>query len=197
MELVPAALTSVAPAGVGDRVCLDLVQLLRTGEGVLVGSSAKLLALVHAETLETGFVPARPFRVNAGPVHAYVRMADGSTKYLSEVRAGDQVLVVGPRPASTLTSTAETPQSWPVRAVTVGRCKIEPRPLLMVSFDAGGAEGQLFLQQAETVRLVSGDGGGGGAVSVTNLGQGDVVLVQRSARGTHVGRAISARVTEL
>jgi 3-dehydroquinate synthase II len=39
---------------------------------VLVGSSAKALCLVHGETLATPFVPARPFRVNAGPVHSYV-----------------------------------------------------------------------------------------------------------------------------
>lgn len=47
------------PGGVGDRVCVDLIQSLSHGEGMLVGSSAKLLALVHAETFETGFVPAR------------------------------------------------------------------------------------------------------------------------------------------
>lgn len=33
----------------------------------------------------------RPFRVNAGPVHSYALLADGSTKYLSELAAGDQV----------------------------------------------------------------------------------------------------------
>lgn len=52
------------------------------------------LALVHAETVESGFVPPRPFRVNAGPVHSYVLMADESTKYLSELKAGDVVLGV-------------------------------------------------------------------------------------------------------
>jgi 3-dehydroquinate synthase II len=111
------------------------------------------------------------------------------------------------------------------RAVTVGRCKVEPRPLLIVSFacddsiganggssgsggsDGGGGSGervtgQLFLQQAETVRLVrasigGGGGDGDGAISVTALAPGDVILVRRSAQGTHVGRAISATVTEL
>ena len=53
--------------------------------GCLLGSSAKLLALVLAETAASGYVPPRPFRVNAGPVHQYVLMADGSTRYLSEV----------------------------------------------------------------------------------------------------------------
>ena len=36
---------------------------------------------------------ARPFRVNAGPVHSYVLMADGSTKYLSGI-----IQVINPNP---------------------------------------------------------------------------------------------------
>ena len=44
-------------------------------EGALVGSAATELALVMGETVASGFVPPRPFRVNAGPVHAYVLMA--------------------------------------------------------------------------------------------------------------------------
>lgn len=51
--------TRTTEGGVGDRVCVDLIQSLKAGEGMLVGSSAKMLALVHAETFETGFVPAR------------------------------------------------------------------------------------------------------------------------------------------
>lgn len=52
------------------------------------------LVLIHAETVESGFVPPRPFRVNAGPVHSYVLMADQSAKYLSELKPGDVVLGV-------------------------------------------------------------------------------------------------------
>jgi 3-dehydroquinate synthase class II len=72
-----------------------------------------------------------------------------------------------------------------------------------------GATGQLFLQQAETVRLVrpnsatttSGSStddkhGGAAAVSVTALQPGDRILVRSVSRGTHVGRAIAAVVTE-
>lgn len=33
---------------------------------------------------------SRPFRINAGPVHSYALLGDGSTKYLSELCAGDQ-----------------------------------------------------------------------------------------------------------
>ena len=55
-----------------------------------------MLCLVLGETAVSGYVPPRPFRVNAGPVHQYVLMADppGATKYLSEVVAGDTVLAV-------------------------------------------------------------------------------------------------------
>lgn len=60
MVLLSSALvTGAKEAGVGDRVCVDLIQNLGEGEGMLLGSSAKTLALVHAETFETGFVPAR------------------------------------------------------------------------------------------------------------------------------------------
>lgn len=59
VALSPARITGTKEGGVGDRVCVDLIQNLGAGEGMLVGSSAKLLALVHAETFETGFVPAR------------------------------------------------------------------------------------------------------------------------------------------
>lgn len=59
MTLCAARVTGIREGGVGDRVCVDLIQSLGAGEGMLVGSSAKLLALVHAETFETGFVPAR------------------------------------------------------------------------------------------------------------------------------------------
>lgn len=33
----------------GDRVCVDLCSLLRPGEGMLVGSFARALFLVHSE----------------------------------------------------------------------------------------------------------------------------------------------------
>jgi hypothetical protein len=35
--------------GMGDRVCVDLCSLLRPGEGMLVGSFARALFLVHSE----------------------------------------------------------------------------------------------------------------------------------------------------
>jgi 3-dehydroquinate synthase II len=170
--LLTAVVTSVSSGGVGDRVCIDLIQLLKDGEGLFIGSSAKLLALVHGETFEGEYVPSRPFRVNAGPVHSYVLMADGSTKYLSELRAGDCVKVVDGTGGGVSDGKSGEQGALKWRAVTVGRCKIESRPTLIVSYKYTSAprvpdplnqnhaaiskvfEGQIFLQQAETVRLI-------------------------------------------
>ena len=174
--------TAVASGGVGDRVALDFTSLLRVGEGALVGSSAKLLSLVHGETLQGALVPARPFRVNAGPVHSYVLLADETTKYLDEIRPGDQVLI--------------TDAQGSQRSLTVGRCKVEPRPLLLISFESDGASGQVFLQQAETVRVMVEGEAGLEPRSVTDLRVGDRLRLRRTAMGTHVGRAIRARVEE-
>ncbi len=182
ITLEQAEITAVVDGGVADRVALDFTTLLGHDEGCLVGSSAKALVLVHGETVPSGFVPPRPFRVNAGPVHAYVLMADGGTKYLSEVCAGDRVLVarVG---------------GGCGRAAVVGRCKTETRPMLRVEFaTAANATGQVFLQQAETVRIAR--EAHTGPLPVTCASASDHILVRCTDRGTHVGRQIDARVDE-
>jgi 3-dehydroquinate synthase II len=170
--LLTAVVTGVSSGGIGDRVCIDLIQLLRDGEGLFIGSSAKLLALVHGETFEGEYVPSRPFRVNAGPVHSYVLMADGSTKYLSELKAGDSVKVVDGTGGGVTDGKSGQQGALKWRAVTVGRCKIESRPTLIVTYKFTSTshvsdplnqnhdlmnkvfQGQIFLQQAETVRLI-------------------------------------------
>ena len=131
-----------------DRICVDLVQTLRPEEGCWIGSSAKVLTLVLSEAAASQFVPTRPFRVNAGPVHSYILMADNSTKYLSELQPADLVQVYNSR-----TNTS--------RAVAVGCIKQEVRPCVLVELQQqhengeawATAVGQVFLQQAETVRL--------------------------------------------
>ena len=71
-----------------------------------------------------------------------------------------------------------------------------PRPLLLISFEVDGAQGQVFLQQAETVRVIVESEGELQARSVTEIKAGDRLRVRRTAKGTHVGRAISASVEE-
>ena len=53
-----------------DRVCVDLASMLSPGEGMLVGSFARALFLVHSECEASDYINSRPFRVNAGAVGA-------------------------------------------------------------------------------------------------------------------------------
>ena len=102
--------TEIAAVGIGDRVCVDLIDTLELGEGLLVGSTANAMVMVHGETVPSEYVPTRPFRVNAGAVHSYCLMADQTTKYLSELVSGDKVSVINLRGT--------------LRHSTVGRVKI-------------------------------------------------------------------------
>lgn len=47
---------------------MDLCSNMAPGEGLLVGSFARGLFLVHSECAESAYINSRPFRVNAGPV---------------------------------------------------------------------------------------------------------------------------------
>lgn len=184
VEAAPAALQAlevveVSPAGMGDRVCVDLTSLLEVGEGMLVGSASRCLLLVHGETLASEFVPARPFRVNAGAVHAYVEGVAGRRPYLSDLAAGDRVTVVA--------------SSGARREVTIGRLKVERRPLLLVRVKDATSDGQLFLQQAETVRLVGADHE---PIAVTDLEPGQRILGVLGDAARHLGSAIPANAEE-
>jgi len=177
-SLVEARVTAVRPVGVADRACLDTASLLAEDEGVLTGNASGGLLLVASEARESGYVAARPFRVNAGGVHAYVLAPHGKTRYLSELRAGDEVLAV--RPDGT------------ARRVVLGRVKIERRPMLLVS--AQTAEGRTIsalLQNAETIHLV----GPQGTKSVVALAPGDIILA-RLEGGRHFGMSVDETVVE-
>lgn len=179
VELVPVKVTKVEPASMGDRVCVDTCSMFELGEGLLVGSQSNSMFLVHSETLESEYVAARPFRVNAGPVHAYVMVPGGKTRYLSELSAGDEVLAVNAK--------GET------RSLVVGRAKIEKRPLMLVEAEHDGKEIRTLLQNAETINLVDKDGK---AVSVTKLKPGDEVLAYREDVGRHFGVKIKETIEE-
>ena len=170
--------TEIAAVGIGDRVCVDLIDTLELGEGLLVGSTANAMVMVHGETVPSEYVPTRPFRVNAGAVHSYCLMADQTTKYLSELVSGDKVSVINLRGT--------------LRHSTVGRVKIEKRPFLLVKYSDGRVSGQAALQQAETIRLV----GDEGLVSVTNINVGDRVLTRMSTGMRHIGRELDGVMNE-
>jgi len=179
LELVPARVTAVRPVGMGDRACVDTSSLMSVGEGMLVGSQAGGMFLVHSETLPSEFVEPRPFRVNAGAVHAYIRLPGGKTKYMSELGAGDEVLIVNARGEA--------------RVGVVGRVKIERRPLLLVEAEREGQSFKTLLQNAETINLVAKDGS---PMSVTKLKPGDEVLVHVERVGRHFGIRVEETVVE-
>jgi 3-dehydroquinate synthase II len=179
LGLVPAEVKVVRPVGMGDRACIDTTSLMTLGEGMLVGSQAEGMFLVHSETLQSEFVAPRPFRVNAGAVHAYVKLPDGKTKYISELNAGDEVLIVNAKGEA--------------RTSVIGRVKIERRPMLLVEAEHEGRIFKTLVQNAETINLVTKDGA---PISVTKLKLGDQVLVRVERVGRHFGSIVAETILE-
>ncbi|CAK7335141.1 unnamed protein product [Dovyalis caffra] len=106
LSLTKAIVTRVQVAEMGDRVCVDLCSLMKPGEGLLVEMDQESYAI----------------DVEWGPVHAYVSIPGGRTSYLSELKAGKEVVVVD--------------QKGQLRTAIVGRIKIETRPLILVEAKA-------------------------------------------------------------
>ncbi|OVA13319.1 3-dehydroquinate synthase [Macleaya cordata] len=188
LSLSKATVTRVQIAGMGDRVCVDLCSLMRPGEGLLVGSFARGLFLVHSECLESNYIASRPFRVNAGPVHSYVAIPGGKTSYLSELQAGKEVIVVDQRGQQ--------------RTAVVGRVKIEKRPLILVEAKQE-SDNQTFysilLQNAETVGLVfpcQGSGPTKTAIPVTSVKVGDEIMLRVQGGARHTGIEIQEFIVE-
>jgi 3-dehydroquinate synthase II len=172
ITLLRAKVTEVKPLGSGARVCIDTCDLMKEGEGLLVGCQSLGLFLIEAEVHETPFVAPRPFRVNAGSIALYVLAPGGKTKYLSELKAGDEVLVVDRRGRS--------------RTTSICRVKIEWRPLLIVEAECEGKKIKTILQNAETIRVVTADG----SKSMKDLTAGDEVLVRLEEGGRHFGTLV-------
>lgn len=179
VQLTEVEITDVRNIEMGDRVCIDTVSLMVPGEGMLIGSSASCLFLIQSECEDNGYVAARPFRVNAGAVHAYGLVPGGKTRYLSELKAGESIVI--------------TDRKGKCRTTSVGRCKVEQRPLILVSATDGKNDYTTILQNAETVRLVSKEG----SVSVAKLEKGDMVLAKIETGGRHFGMKIDETITEI
>ncbi|WP_128477580.1 3-dehydroquinate synthase II [Halorussus pelagicus] len=179
LELDWAEVTTIERTGSADRVCVDTGSLMDHDEGMLVGSMSRGLFFVHAETAESPYVASRPFRVNAGAVHAYVRTPDGGTKYLAELKSGDEVQLVD--------------TEGHTREATVGRVKIEKRPMFRVvaEFDDGDRV-ETLLQNAETIKVATSEG----RKAVTDLEAGDELRVFREGGARHFGEAVEESIIE-
>jgi 3-dehydroquinate synthase II len=173
LEMVVAKIVSTKPIGNGARVCVDTCELMTQGEGMLMGSQSAGLFLVEAEVHENPYVASRPFRVNAGPLSMYTLGSLQNTRYLSEFKAGDEVIIA--------TREGKT------RKTNVGRIKIEIRPLILVEAQVEGKLIKTILQNAETIRLVTPKG----SKPVTELKPDDEVTVHLAAKGgRHFGISV-------
>ena len=172
VSLSLAKVTNIRPIGIGARVCVDTCEILHDGEGLLTGSSSQGLFLVEGEVHSNPHVNPRPFRINAGPVALYLMAPRGKTQYLSELTAGQSVLLVD--------------KEGRTRKVDVARIKIERRPLMLVEASVGSDSVKTIVQNAETVRFVN----RAGSKSISDIRPGDEVLVRYEEGGRHFGTRV-------
>ncbi len=175
LDLVELEVTKTEHIGMGERACIDTCTYFKKDEGILVGSHSKGMVLCVSETHPLPYMPTRPFRVNAGAIMSYTLGAGERTNYLSELQAGSKVLAVDIKGKT--------------RAATVGRVKIESRPLISVDATApDGTSVNLILQDDWHVRVL---GPGGVVHNSTELKAGDKVLGYLPKADRHVGYPIS------
>ena len=172
LRLIVAKVAETRQLGSGARVCVDTCELMKEGEGMLVGCQSSGLFLVQAEVQETPYVASRPFRVNAGPVAQYILAPGNKTRYLSELKAGEEVLIVD--------------REGRARSATVCRVKIEWRPMILIEAEHEGRRFKVILQNAETIRVVTPEG----SKAVTDLEEGDEVLLYVQEGGRHFGMLV-------
>ncbi len=189
IELTKAKVVSIENISEAERVCVDASSLFNIGEGLLVGSTAAGFCLIHSETFETEFVASRPFRVNAGDVSSYVLVPDEDpkkvyrTNFFSELMGGKIVLAVSSK--------------GDARVISVGRVKIETRPMLRFELEALKESKKILIscicQNAETIRLVDTNMK---AKSVVDIKIGDEMLVHIGSGATHFGTIIDETIIE-
>ncbi len=179
LDLEWAEVIDIEQVGSADRVCVDTGNLFEHDEGMLIGSMSRGLVFVHAETAESPYVASRPFRVNAGAVHAYARTPEGGTVYLSELQSGDEVQVID--------------LEGNTREAIVGRVKIEKRPMFRVALETeDGDRIETLLQNAETIKVATPEG----RKAVTDLEAGDRLKLYYEDTARHFGEAVEESIIE-
>lgn len=178
-NLQAAEVLEIQHAGMGDRVCIDTTSELTIDEGMLLGSTSTGGLMVCSETHYLPYMNLRPFRVNAGGLHMYVWGPNNFVAYLSELKAGDEVYAVNSKGEA--------------RIVTVGRVKIERRPLLKIKAKIGDSIVNTFIQDDWHVRVFNSKGA---IVPSAEVKIGDKLLGYIDEPGRHVGVKISETIKE-
>ena len=180
LKLVEAEILSTEPVAISDRCCIDTGSILPPGKGILAGDTSSAMFLVYNENVISPYCDPRPFRVNAGAVHAYVRIPNNKTQYMMELKSGSEVLIVD--------------KDGNTEVAVVGRNKIEKRPMMLVRAKTQtGKEVSLIMQNAETIRLTSPDGS---PISITHLKKGDKVMAYTEEAGRHFGVQVKETICE-
>lgn len=179
LELTPLLVTMTRHVGMGVRACIDTTGLMNQEEGMLVGSTSAGGILVCSETHYLPYMNLRPFRVNAGAVHSYIWMPNNAAEYITDLTVGSKVLCAN--------------YNGEVRELTVGRVKIEVRPLLLIKGEAHGQELNVIVQDDWHIRLMGVDGKPKNAIQIQ---PGDTLLAYLCNQGRHVGISVSETIIE-
>ncbi len=180
LGLKEAIVKNITPAGMGTRVCIDTTSELTQDEGIILGSTSSGGLLTCSETHFLPYMNLRVFRVNAGGIHLYVWGPDDRVVYLSDLRAGDKVLAVNSKGKA--------------RVVTVGRLKIESRPLLLIECEIEGVSINTFIQDDWHVRMF---GSKGEIRPSSEVKINDKLLGFLDQPGRHVGLRIDETIKEV
>lgn len=179
IDLHPLVVTEVRNVGMGVRACIDTTGLMTQEEGMLVGSTSSGGIFVCSETHYLPYMNLRPFRVNAGAIHSYVWMPNNMAEYLSDLTVGSRVLCVNIH--------------GEVREMTVGRMKIEVRPLLLIKGVAAETELNVIVQDDWHIRLMGADGKPRNASLIR---PGEELLAYVCESGRHVGIKVKETIIE-
>jgi 3-dehydroquinate synthase II/3-amino-4-hydroxybenzoic acid synthase len=179
IELHPLTVSEIRNIGMGLRACVDTTSLMSRDEGMIVGSTSQGGIFVCSETHYLPYMNLRPFRVNAGAVHSYVWMPNDTAEYLSDLSAGSRVLCVN--------------TNGKARILTVGRVKLEVRPLLLIKGIAAGKELNVIVQDDWHIRIMGADGK---PKNASLIRPGDELLAYVCEPGRHVGIKVDETIIE-
>ncbi|MDI6870497.1 MAG: 3-dehydroquinate synthase II [Bacillota bacterium] len=179
LQLQPLVVSGTRHIGMGLRACVDTTGLLGQDEGMIVGSTSNGGIFICSETHYLPYMNLRPFRVNAGAVHSYIWMPNNTAQYLTDLMAGSRVLCVN--------------TDGQTRALTVGRIKIEVRPLLLIEGEAAGQRLNVIVQDDWHIRVMGADKK---PKNATELRPGDELLSYVCKPGRHVGIAVDETIIE-